>query len=106
MNKNIIINICFCLFFSLCFSQVENSNQISINGDNIFPFLFNSSNTTYNLGYRKTLNERKSLRIGLRYLYKDEDEFVIGIKPGIDWLYKKAKNWSFLWIGIHRVLYN
>lgn len=90
-----IINIYFFLFFNVCFSQIDESNQISINGDNVFPFLFNSSNTTYNLGYRKTVNERKSYRIGLRYLFKDEDEFVIGIKPGMDWLYKKTNKWNF-----------
>jgi|TARA_B110000977_G_scaffold63871_1_gene86874 hypothetical protein len=95
MNRKVILNICFYFFFVSCFSQIENSNQISINGDNIFPFLFNSSNTTYNLGYRKTFNEKISLRFGIRYLYKSDDALTIGIKPGIDWVYKKVNNWTF-----------
>ena len=81
---------------SFLFAQ-EQINQIYLNADDLIPALFSSQESAYNLGYRRFLKDNKSLRFGLKYFYEDDNEFTLGIKPGIDFLFSKSKRWNFFY---------
>jgi hypothetical protein len=91
MNKIYFI----LFFFSAILSAQEQKNQIYLNADDIIPALFNSSNSSYNLGYRRQIKENKHLRFGLKYFQESENEFSIGLKPGIDIAFSSSKKWIF-----------
>ena len=86
---------CILFFFSVILSAQKQKNQIYLNADDVIPALFNSSNSSYNLGFRRQIKENKHLRFGLKYFQESENEFSIGIKPGIDIAFNSSKKWIF-----------
>jgi hypothetical protein len=88
------------LFFAFIFSSSflfaqDKKNQIYLNADDVIPALFSSQSSAYNLGYRRLINDEKTLRFGLKYFYEDDNQFTLGIKPGIDFMFNNTKNGSF-----------
>lgn len=88
---------CFIIFFCAILSAQAQNNQIYLNADDIIPALFNSSASAYRLGYRRQIKENKHLRLGLKYFLESENEFKIGLKPGIDIAFNTSKNWIFFY---------
>ena len=91
MNKICI----YILLFSVFINAQNHKNQISLNADDIIPAFFSSNASAYNLGYRRQIKENKNLRIGLKYFQESENEFTLGIKPGIDFAFNNSKKWIF-----------
>jgi hypothetical protein len=87
-----------CIYILLCttFLNAQNQkNQIYLNADDIIPALFSSNASAYNLGYRRQIKENKHLRIGLKYFQETENEFTLGVKPGLDVAFNTSKKWIF-----------
>lgn len=93
-----MIRLFFALIFSssLLFAQ-DKKNQIYLNADDLIPAVFSSQSSSYNLGYRRLLNKNKTLRFGLKYFYEDDNEFTLGLKPGIDFMFNDSKKWKFFY---------
>ncbi len=91
MNKICI----YILLFSVFINAQNHKNQISLNADDVIPAFFSSNASAYNLGYRRQIKENKNLRIGLKYFQESENEFTLGIKPGIDFAFNNSKKWIF-----------
>ena len=87
--------ILFFLFFSIESNAQENNNQIGINADDVLPALFSSDANTFNLTYRRKLDNKKHIRLGFKYSYEEENEFTIGLKPGVDFLFSNSEKWNF-----------
>ena len=85
----------FLFFFSIESSAQESINQIGINADDILPALFSSDANTFNLLYRRKLDDKKHVRLGFKYSYEEQNEFTIGLKPGIDFLFSNSEKWNF-----------
>ena len=47
--------------------------------------------------HRRLLSNEKTLRFGLKYFYEDDNEFTIGLKPGIDFMFNNSKKWKFFY---------
>ena len=94
MTRKTLIIVIY-LFSSFVLNAQENNNQISLNADDLIPALFSSDANTFNLVYRRKISDKKHLRLGFKYFYEEENEIRIGLKPGIDFLFKKADKWKF-----------
>lgn len=80
------------------YAQEELKNQLSLNADDIIPAVFSSNSNEYNLSYRRLVSENKQLRIGLKYFFEEDNQFTIGVKPGIDFTLKTSSNkWKFFY---------
>lgn len=101
-----MMNNCTCriIFIIIGFLCLENhlvaqdvlKNQISLNADDLVPAVFSSNSNDYNLGYRRLFSENKHLRFGLKYFFEEDNQLILGIKPGIDFILKtSSKKWKF-----------
>ena len=95
IKPNFILVYTLFFFLSQNFYGQEKNNQIGLNADDVIPALFSSDSRTFNLLYRNKLDNNKHLRIGIKYSFEEDDEFSFGIKPGIDFLFKKSDKWHF-----------
>ena len=73
----------------------DRKNQIALNADDIIPSLFSSDANSYNILYRRKVKEKKYFRLGLKYLQESKNQFLFGIKPGLDYAFSINTKWVF-----------
>ena len=79
----------------------DRKNQIALNADDIIPSLFSSDANSYNILYRRKVKEKKYFRLGLKYLQESKNQFLFGIKPGLDYAFSINTKWVLLWFDLH-----
>lgn len=89
----------YILFFFIGFNLIFSQNpvhQISIDGDDLLPLFFSSSDGNQKISFRKKTSSDKYFRAGLFFSYEQESEKEISLSTGIDYLLKKNNtNWNY-----------